>query len=240
MPLFVPKDRKSLVRQFMAGLYDAIIVTDPTGHIIDSNPRTEEHFGYGADEILDRPVSLLIPGLSPSVVQRIRRGLEQDRHMLIDANGLARDGAKFACEVTVSIIDLDEPGDLVFTVRNVERRRKVREMLRAKERAFEIAPTPLFICEPEGRFTFVNGAFCDAFGLATEADAREHVFADFFSDEPLGENFKKALEGETTTVGIVAETNDPSGDDEEVEIQLAPNLDGRKIRGVVGWVKKVG
>ena len=41
-------------------------------------------------------------------------------------------------------------------------------------------------------------------------------------------------------MGIVAETNDPSGDEEEIEIQLAPNLDGRKVRGVVGWVKKVG
>ena len=27
--LFVPKDRKSLFRQFLAGMYDAVVITDP-------------------------------------------------------------------------------------------------------------------------------------------------------------------------------------------------------------------
>ena len=46
MPLFVPKDRKSLFRQFLAGMYDAVVITDPNGHILEINPRAEEHFGY--------------------------------------------------------------------------------------------------------------------------------------------------------------------------------------------------
>ena len=54
----------------------------------------------------------------------------------------------------------------------------------------------------------------------------------------LPENFAKALEGEETTVGIVAQSDD-GGDDEEIEIRLAPMRIGRKIRGVVGSVIKV-
>ena len=237
MPLFVPKDRKSLFRQFLAGMYDAVVITDPNGHMLEINPRAEEHFGYVQDEVIDKPISVFIPGLSPDIVQRIRRGLENDRHMMIDANGLNKDGSKFACEVTVSIIDLMDPGDLVFTVRNVERRRKLREMLREKENAFQIAHCALFACDPEGRFTQVNDTFREMFGLASDEDARGHVFADFMGDAPLPENFKKALAGETTTVGIVAET-DGDGDG-EIEIILAPNRDGRKIKGVVGSVIKV-
>ena len=42
MPLFVPKDRKSLFRQFLAGMYDAVVITDPNGHIIEINPRAGE------------------------------------------------------------------------------------------------------------------------------------------------------------------------------------------------------
>ena len=58
------------------------------------------------------------------------------------------------------------------------------------------------------------------------------------SDDPLPANFQKALEGEATLVGIVAET--PEGeDDEEVEVMLAPNRQGRKIKGVVGSIMKV-
>lgn len=237
MPLFVPKDRKSLFRQFLAGMYDAVVITDPNGHILEINPRAEEYFGYTQDEVVDRPVAFFIPGLRPEVVQRIRRGLEDDRHMMIDAAGLNKDGTKFACEVTVSIIDLMDPGDLVFTVRNVERRRRVREMLRAKENAFETAPCALFACDPEGRFTEVNAAFCEMFALSDEEAAHDRFFADFMSDAPLAENFAKALAGEVTRTDIVAETD--GEDDEEIEVTLAPNRDGRKIRGVVGGIIKV-
>ena len=140
MPLFVPKDRKSLFRQFLAGMYDAVVITDPNGHIIEINPRAEEHFGYSQDEVIDRPISFFIPGLAPEIVQRIRRGLEGARDMMIDANGINKAGAKFFCGVTVSIIDLMGPGDRVFTVRDHERRRRRNNMLRAKAHAFEGEP----------------------------------------------------------------------------------------------------
>ncbi len=234
-PLFVPKDRKSLFRQFLAGMYDAVVITDPNGHILEINPRAEEYFGHTQDDVIDRSVSHLISGLSSDIVQRIRRGLENDRHMMLDANGLNKDGSKFACEVTVSIIDLKEPGDLVFTIRNVERRRKVRAMLRSKENAFHIAHSALFCCDPSGHILEANAEFLAMFDLKDEEEARRHVFADFMTDDPLPENFKKALAGEKTVVGIVAESDD---DQEEIEVSLAPNRHGRKIAGVVGSICK--
>lgn len=236
MPLFVPKDRKSLFRQFLAGMYDAVVITDPNGHIIEINPRAEEHFGYSQDEVIDRPISFFIPGLAPEIVQRIRRGLEGDRHMMIDANGLNKDGSKFSCEVTVSIIDLMDPGDLVFTVRNTERRRRINNMLRAKAAAFQVAQSALFACDSDGSIRECNAAFCEMFDLKDEEDARTHTFAEFMSDDPLPENFKKALAGETTVTGIVAEGDE---DQEEVEVVLAPNMLGHKCQGVVGSIIKV-
>ncbi len=236
MPLFVPRDRKSLFRQFLAGMYDAVVITDPNGHIIEINPRAEEHFGYTQDEVIDRPISFYIPGLAPEIVQRIRRGLDDDRHMMLDANGLNKDGSKFACEVTVSIIDLMDPGDLVFTVRNTERRRRINNVFRAKSNAFQIAQCALFACSPDGTISECNTAFLEMFGIADEEEACKQSFADLFNDDPLPENFKKALAGETTVTGIVAEGDD---DQEEVEIVLAPNMNGHKCQGVVGSVRKV-
>jgi hypothetical protein len=58
------------------------------------------------------------------------------------------------------------------------------------------------------------------------------------SDDPLPANFAKALAGEETLVGIVAETTD-SEDGEEVDVSLAPDYDGRKVKGVVGSVIKL-
>ena len=75
------------------------------------------------------------------------------------------------------------------------------------------------------------------FSLKDLADAKQHVFADFMGDDPLPADFKKALAGETTVTGIIAE-NEEDGQD-ELEIILAPNVHGRKIQGVVGSILKI-
>ena len=237
MPLFIPKDRKSLFRQFLAGMYDAVVITDPNGHILEINPRTVEFFGRELDDVLDQPVSIFIPGLKPEVVGRIRKGIEGDRHVVIDANGVDRNGVKIACEVAVSSIDLMNPGDLVFTIRNVERRRAYMNAFRAKANAFQVAQAALFACEADGRICEANDAFLQLFGLKDVEEARRHVFADFMGDDPLPENFRKALAGETSVTGLVAEGD--GEDQEELEIVLAPDMHGRKCQGVVGSVLKL-
>ena len=237
MALFVPKDRRSLFRQFLAGMYDAVVITDPNGHIIEINPRTTEYFGRGIDEVIDQPVSVFIPGLKPDVVLRIRKGLEGDRHVVIDANGLTKDGRKIACEVAVSCIDLMNPGDLIFTIRNVERRREYMNAFRAKANAFQIAHCALFGCDEKGNIRDCNDAFCELFGLKDVEEARKHVFSDLMDDEPLPENFQKALAGETTVTGIVADGDDD--DQEELEIILAPNMHRRRNHGVVGSIQRM-
>ena len=234
MPLFVPKDRRSLFRQFLAGMYDAVVITDPNGHIIEINPRTVEYFGYEPDETLDRPIALLIPGLKLDVVLRIRRGLEGDKHVVIDANAMAKDGRKVACEVAVSSIYLMNPGDLIFTIRNVERRRAYMNSFRFKANAFQLAQSALFGCDPDGRICEANDAFLEMFGLDGIEDARSHTFADFMGDDPLPDKFQKALAGERSVTELVAEGD---GDDQvELEIALGPNLHGRKVQGVVGSI----
>ena len=235
MAIFIPKDRKSLFRQFLAGMYDAVVITDPNGHILEVNPRTVEYFGHDADEVLDRPISIFIPGLRPEVVGRIRRGLEGDRHVVIDANAVDKAGTKIACEVAVSAIDLMNPGDLIFTIRNVERRREYLNQLRSRSNAFQLSQTALFACDAEGNICECNATFCQLFGLKDVDEARTHVFADFMNDDPLPANFKRALAGETTVTGIIAEGEE---DQEELEIVLGPNQLGRKLAGVVGSILK--
>jgi len=237
MALFVPKDRKSLFRQFLAGMYDSVVITDPNGYMLEVNPRTSEYFGYEPEALLDQPVSKLIPGLKQDVVTRIRRGLDCDRHVVIDANGLSSEGVMIACEVAVSQIDLMNPGDLIFTIRNVERRREYLNALRSKANAFAISQTALFGCAEDGHFTEANEAFLEMFGLESLEAARQHCFCDFMGDDPLPEKFKSALAGEKSVVSIVA---DGDGDDqEELEIVLAPNIHARKCNGVVGSIQKV-
>ena len=96
------KDHRSLFRQLLQGMYDAVVITDPSGHVLELNPRAREFFQCESENVMDRPISVFIPGVTPPMIQRIRKGLDQARHMMLDAKCRASDGTTFAAEVTVS------------------------------------------------------------------------------------------------------------------------------------------
>ena len=231
------KDHRSLFRQLLAGMYDAVLITDPSGHLLSLNPRAKEFLQYETDEVMDSPVGRFIPGVTPEIVQRIRMGLAQARHMMLDANCLRKDGTTFAAEVTVSLIDLMDPGDLVFTIRNTERRRRQLEVFRTKQNAFDLSQAALFACQPDGLFTLVNRAFLDMFGFEDEDEVLKKTFSQVLDDEPLVALFKKALSGERSALRISAENDGP--DNQDVEIQLGPNVQGKKTTGIVGSIIRV-
>lgn len=233
MPLFVPKDRKSLFRQFLSGMYDAVIITDPNGYVLEVNPRAEEYFDCIQDEVIDRHVSSFISGLNEVIVQRIRRGLEADRHVIIDANGLKTGGGKFSCEVSVSLLELSSPDDLVFTVRSTERRRQADCMFRMKANAFRIASSALFGCDGDGCLRYVNDAFLSLFALEDEEAARRRNLRDLLGDG-VKDSFARALAGETVTVTCAL-----VGNAANVRVTLAPDRQGRRICGAVGCLERV-
>ena len=76
------KDHRSLFRQLLAGMYDAVLITDPNGHLLNLNARAKEFFRYDSDEILDSPIGRFIPGVTPAIVpahpQRPRSGPPYD------------------------------------------------------------------------------------------------------------------------------------------------------------------
>lgn len=232
------QDHKSLYRQLMAGLYDALLVTDPNGHLIELNPRATEYFLCKQEEVWDKPVATLIPGVTAQMVNRIRKGLDDARHIMLDAKCQRKDGSWFAAEVTISVIDLINSGDLVFTVRDTERRRKQWQALRSKANAFENAQSACFVCDGEHVFRAVNAAFLKMFGAAGQETVLGRAFEALMPDEPLPTLFNRALAGEPSVHRIGAHTD--TEDVAEVEIQLAPDSQGKdKILGVVGSVVRV-
>jgi PAS domain S-box-containing protein len=219
----------------MAGLYDAMLVTDPNGHLIELNPRATEYFLYKQDEVWDKPVATLIPGVTAHMVERIRKGLDESRHIMLDARCVRSDGSSFAAEVTISVIDLLNGNDLVFTVRNTERRRKKWETLRSMANAFDSALSAGFVCDDKHAFRAVNRAFIEMFDVASEEEVLGRLFEELMPDEPLPSFFERALAGERLAYRIEADTD--TEEVAEVEIQMAPDLQGKdKIVGVVGSV----
>jgi len=84
---------------------DAIIAKDLDGVITSWNPGAERLFGYTADEIIGKPVTVLIPadrlGEEPAILARIRRG-ERVEHF--DTVRRRKDGSSVEIGLTISPI----------------------------------------------------------------------------------------------------------------------------------------
>ena len=84
---------------------DAIISKDLNGVITSWNPGAERIFGYSAEEVIGKPVTILIPlerqDEEPGILERIRRGERIDHYETIRCR---KDGSYIDISLTVSPI----------------------------------------------------------------------------------------------------------------------------------------
>ena len=127
-------NQKVLYYQLMNGLYDAVLILDQNGHIVDCNTRVTPVLAYNRDEMWDMPVADVIKGIGPQIFQQMKDALYNNHQVLINAKCTRKDGTSFQGEVGVCLMHLTRGENLVFTIRNVEKRiaeamRKAREQL---------------------------------------------------------------------------------------------------------------
>lgn len=120
---------------------DAIITIDEDQRILHYNKGAEEIFGWRAEEVLGKPLSLLIPERFHAAhrrhIQEFRHAPQSSRRMgeRREIFGLRRDGSEFPAEASISRLEL--PDRVVFTVvlRDVSERKRVEEDERFLARA---------------------------------------------------------------------------------------------------------
>ena len=228
------QDHKSLYKQLLRGLYDAVFVTDPKGHVIDSNGRVPDAFQFDKNEVWDMEISKLIPGITPPLLERVKRGLAENRHVLIDARCIRKDGTAFPAEVAISTIDLINDGDMVFSVRNVERRKRQSQLLRSLQNALGNDLSSVAVGDREGKITYASPMLRTLWGIEKDEQIMGKALVDLWpgdaqKDEPL----KRALAGERWQ-GMLQAT---ALDGHAFKVGAAINLDrGVEPQEITGFV----
>jgi PAS domain S-box-containing protein len=117
---------------------DAIISKDLQGIVTSWNEGAERLFGYKAEEMIGRPVSLLIPeerhDEEPSILQRIARGEQVSHYETIRRR---KDGTKLHISLTVSPI-IDRQGRIIGVskiARDITERTMIEAALRERDQA---------------------------------------------------------------------------------------------------------
>ena len=129
VPIRPQKGQKALYYQMMNALYDAVLILDDNGHVVDCNERASSIFGHSREELWDTAVAKLIPGINPQIFAKMKDGLHGNRRVLINARCHRKDGSTFHGEVGAGLMDLTGE-NLVLTVRNIEKRAPGRAIIR--------------------------------------------------------------------------------------------------------------
>ena len=111
---------------------DAIIVANSQGNIISWNTAAQTIFGYGEEEALGKPVSLLMP---ERFHDSHRRGLERffstgESHVIgktVEFAGRKKDGSEFPLELSLASWKRGEETSFTGIIRDISERRRVQQ-----------------------------------------------------------------------------------------------------------------
>lgn len=155
---------------------DAIISKDLNGVIVSWNQGAHRLFGYAAEEVIGKPITLLIPAEykdeEPRILERIRRGEAIEHYETVRQR---KDGTLLDISLTVSPIR-DVSGRIIGAskiARDITQRKRMAADLEVSEiryrRLFEAAKDGILILDTvHGKVTDANPFMTDLLGYAKE------------------------------------------------------------------------
>lgn len=153
---------------------EAVITIDEFGMIRAMNPAGERIFGYAAQEVSGRNISLLVPGHSYPMHaadlesygrDTVRRFYGAAREL----SGRRKDGSVFPLDLSVAEWR-DANGQRYFTgiMRDISQRKQAEEALRKFSRVIEQTASAVIITDTEGVIEYVNPDFAEMTGYSAE------------------------------------------------------------------------
>lgn len=145
-------------RDLVEAAPDATVLIDSNGRMRLVNAQTEQLFGYRREELLGRPVEVLMP-------ERLRRGhaLSRDGYFAepklrdmgsgITLTGRRKDGSEFPVDISLSSGHSERGVFATATIRDASTRQKADEKFRA---LLESAPDAMIIIDEHGLIRLVN------------------------------------------------------------------------------------
>lgn len=137
---------------------DAILLVDHSGQISLVNTQTERVFGYSRDELLGKPVEILVPERFRANHPTHRMGYEREPHVRAmgegrELFGLRKDGTEFPVEISLSPLATGAERYTISAVRDVTQRKKAEAKFRG---LLESAPDAMVIVDRGGHIILIN------------------------------------------------------------------------------------
>ena len=137
-------ERKRAAAHFSALLEsapDAMVIASQSGQIVLVNSQTQRVFGYRRDELIGKPVEMLIPETLRSRhpehrAQYMRTPRVREMGVGLELLALRKDGSQFPVEISLSPIETDEGILVASAIRDITDRKETEEALRERNEIF--------------------------------------------------------------------------------------------------------
>ena len=156
---------ESTVRALLERAPQGIISANSDGSIILVNAMAEQLFGYSREELLGRPVEVLVPERFRGRHVTHRAGyfsqpLKRPMGLGLDLQGRRKDGTEFPIEISLSHVETERETLAVSFISDITERKRVEEAWRFRELAQlpEANPFPVLRCDDSGRILYLNPA----------------------------------------------------------------------------------
>jgi PAS domain S-box-containing protein len=129
------KEAEEKFRRVVETAPDAIVLVNPQGQIVMTNPRAEQMFRYSQQELIGQPVEILVP-------DRFRRGHADNRSCYLrkpvirlmgagqELCVVRKDGSEFPVEISLSPIETVDGTLVSSTIRDITERKQLEAQAR--------------------------------------------------------------------------------------------------------------
>jgi PAS domain S-box-containing protein len=138
----IRKKIEAKFRGLLEAAPDAMVIVDRAGSITLVNSQTEKLFGYTRDELLGKPVEMLVPAgvLGPHAEHRASFFADPRARMMgtgLTLAGRRKDGSQFRVEISLSPVETEDGMLVTAAVRDISARIEVENALLAANRELE-------------------------------------------------------------------------------------------------------
>ena len=170
-PVVDPEELRNHLAAVVASSDDAIISKTLDGIIVSWNEGAQRIFGYTAEEVIGKSITIILPpdhlDEEPQILARLRRGERIDHYQTVRMH---KDGSRLDVSLTVSPVR-NSKGDIVGAskiARDITPQKRAAEALRVSDNRFRImadsAPVLIWMANTARTFTWFNKTWRDFTG----------------------------------------------------------------------------
>jgi PAS domain S-box-containing protein len=177
--------------------YDAILLADRTGKVLEANARATRFFGYDEAGLTGLPLRALVAGVTDALLAQVCAVIDGSRYMRIQAFAIRQDGEFPAVEI-VAMGNRESGPDLVcYLIRDIQSRWRAEQKLLSAYHAMDNTDSGIGIADMEGKVTYANRTMVGLLAGGEEAAVLGQYLDTWFDRkfviEPMFDNVQRGM-----------------------------------------------